>query len=555
MEKQFSNIYPQKWAQIIILIGFCLILFFFNLSRWDLWNPDEPRYAQVAKEMVTRGDWILMHNNGEVYPDKPPLFFWLIALSSYLWQGFTPFAVRFPAAFFGTLTVLFTFLLGRILFHPRIGFFSGLILATSLQFAYLSIRANIDTTLTFFITASLLCFWYGQNRQEKNKKGGLGRFSIYGFYIGMAFATLAKGPVGFILPLLVTLVYLVLGKDWRGIKEMRLLPGMLLFLGIILCWYLPAVWKGGRGYLNDTLLVHSIHRYSQGWAKLRPIYYYLSDFPINFSPWIVFLPSAFVYAYSRKNLEKRRESLFLTIWFAVIFIFFSLSKGKRTLYLLPLFPAASLLVGGLLYDFIFSQIDHFRQEWVILPIYVLMGTMLVAGAVLPWIVSVKFPSYLNDSFPLVILLLGGSLAMFVLYRFKNHGALFLLLIGIVSAGYFYSTRAIFPHINHSKSARFISQEVTSRIQPGGKLAVYGRVSTAPYNFYTGIVPILNLVGQDNLFQFLSASERVFCLITFDEWRQLQRMADRPEPHLIARHPVGGKDVVLISNRLDQGRNL
>ena len=210
MEKQFSNIYPQKWAQIIILIGFCLILFFFNLSRWDLWNPDEPRYAQVAKEMVTRGDWILMHNNGEVYPDKPPLFFWLIALSSYLWQGFTPFAVRFPAAFFGTLTVLFTFLLGRILFHPRIGFFSGLILATSLQFAYLSIRANIDTTLTFFITASLLCFWYGQNRQEKNKKGDLGRFSIYGFYIGMAFATLAKGPVGFILPLLVTLVYFVL---------------------------------------------------------------------------------------------------------------------------------------------------------------------------------------------------------------------------------------------------------------------------------------------------------------------------------------------------------
>jgi 4-amino-4-deoxy-L-arabinose transferase-like glycosyltransferase len=581
MEKPFSKIVPQPWFQIALLLGFCVLIYFINLGQWDLWNPDEPRYGQVAKEMVTGGDWILMHYNGEVYSDKPPLFFWLIGLSSYLWHGFTSFAIRFPAAFFGTLTVLLTFLLGRVLFHSLIGFFSGLILVTSIQFAYLSVRANIDTTLTFFITASLLCIflWY-RNRpphpqgESKNvggsplsvgereavregffRHGNSKNLFIYGFYVAMAFATLAKGPVGFILPLLVTLVYLALQKDWKGIKEMRLLPGMLLFLGIVLCWYLPAVWKGGRDYLNETLLVHSINRYSQGWAKTRPIYYYLSDFPVNFLPWILFLPSAFVYAYSRENLEGRREFLFLTVWFAVIFIFFSLSKGKRTLYLLPLFPAASLLVGKLLHDFVSSQNGHFRKEWVFVPIYVLMGMMLVAGTVLPWIVSVNFPSYLNGSLPLAFLLVGGSLVLFVLYRVKNHRALFLLFIGIVAAGYFYSTRAIFPLVNRSKSARFISQEITSRIQPGEKLAVYGRVSTAPFNFYTGIVPILDLADPVSLLQFLNASERVFCLMTLDAWRQLQKMEGGRSLHLIARHPVGGKDVVLISNRLDQGRNL
>jgi hypothetical protein len=208
-----------------------------------------------------------------------------------------------------------------------------------------------------------------------------------------------------------------------------------------------------------------------------------------------------------------------------------------------------------LYDFISSQIDHFRKEWVFLPVYVLMGAMFVAGAVLPWVVSVKFPSYMNDSLPLTFLLVGGSLVLFVLYRFKNFGALFLLLLGIITAGYFYSTRAIFPLVNDSKSARFIAQEITSRIQPSEKLAVYGRVSTAPYNFYTGIVPILDLADQESLFQFLNASGRVFCLITFDEWTRLQKIEGRPTLHLIARHPVGGNDVVLISNRLDQGRNL
>lgn len=557
MDKTFFQKTPQPLAQFILLLGFCVVIYFVNLSQWDLWNPDEPRYAEVSREMVQGGDWILMHYNGNVYSDKPPLFFWFIALSSFLWQGFSSFSVRFPSAFFGTLTVLLTFLMGKTLDGSRTGFLGGLILATSFEFAFLSTRANIDTTLTFFTTASLFCFflWYRKNGEEKNpQEKGLSGFILYGFYIGMAFATLAKGPVGFLLPLLVSLVYLMCQKDWRGIKQMRLLTGMLLFLGIVLCWYLPAIWKGGREYVNQTLLVHSIARYSEGWAKGQPLYYYLYDFPTGFFPWILFLPSAFVYAYSMKLKERRREFFFLTIWFVVIFIFFSLSKGKRGIYLLPLFPAASLLVGKLLQDFISSQMDPFRQGWVILPIYLLLGVMLIAGGVFSWLVSLKFPSLISYSLPLAFLLVGGSVAMFVLYRFKNLGVLFLLLFGILAAGYFYAGRVVFPLINQYKSARFISQEVSSRIQPGERLAVYGRLSTAPYNFYTGIVPISNLISPRNLLQFLNTPERVFCLIALDELKQIQAMAEKAEIHLVARHPVGENVVVLISNRSEREEN-
>src|SRR4030042_4017626 len=149
VRKRFSNIYPQEWVQILFLLGFCFFFYLLNLGQWDLWNPDEPRYAQVAREMVNGGEWILMHFNGKVYGDKPPLFFWFIALSSFLWQGFNSFSVRFPSALFGTLTVLLTFLIGKYLYSSRTGFLSGLIIATSVQFAFLSTRANIDTTLTF----------------------------------------------------------------------------------------------------------------------------------------------------------------------------------------------------------------------------------------------------------------------------------------------------------------------------------------------------------------------------------------------------------------------
>jgi asparagine N-glycosylation enzyme membrane subunit Stt3 len=572
MEKQFSKIYPQSWAQILLLIGFCFFLLFFNLNRWDLWSPDEPRYAQVTREMVNGGDWVLMHYNGKVYGQKPPLFFWLIAFSSFLWQGFTPLAARFPAALFGTLTVLVTFLLGRSLYSSRAGFLSGLILATSFEFFFLSTRANIDTTLTFFTTASLLCFlkWYQADQGEANNENKVevkekdeskvkaqakiregnkrsNRY-IYGFYISMALATLAKGPVGFILPLLVSLIYLLIRKDWNGFRRMRLLPGMVLFLVLVLSWYFPAVLKGGKGYLDETLGRHSVSRFVDGTTHVRSIYYYLYNFPVDFLPWFFFFPAGLVYGFSRGMVNKRKEFLFLFLWFIVIFIFFSLSKGKRGLYLLPLYPAASIMVGRLWDDFISSTTEHFRTEWISLPLYLFMGLALLAGAAIPWVVSMKFPSYLPYSLPIAFLFVGGSLAMFVLLRFKYHGAIFFLLIGAVAGGYFYTLRVAFPLINPYKSARFICQEITSRIQPGERMGLYGGFVPGPYNFYTGIVPIEELEEKGELFNFLRSSERVFCLLKFKDFSKFQAWEERPKVQLIARRKVGGDEVVLISNK-------
>jgi len=580
MGKSFSKIYPQKWVQIAILIGFCIALYFLNLGRWDLWSPDEPRYAQVAREMVNRGDWILMHYNGKTYEDKPPLFFWLIAFSSFLWQEFSSFSVRFPAAFFGALTVILTFFIGKTLYSSRTGFLSGLILATSLEFSYLSTRANIDTTLTFFTTASLLCFfeWYRRRplhpcllrprsgpgpagrlppfpneeregvRDEQIKHGRGRTLIIYGFYIGMALATLAKGPVGFILPLTISLVYLVVQKDWISIRRMRLLSGMVLFAAIVLLWYLPAVFEGGEDYLQATLFRHSIDRYAQGWSKSQPIYFYLYNFLIDFLPWVFFLPAAVAYGLSREKLEKRGEFLFLFLWFAFIFIFFSLSKGKRSIYLLPLYPAVSLMVGKLWDDFISTPMDHFRNAWISVPFYGFMGMALVAGAALPWVLSIKFPSYLPYGLPITFLLVGGSLVMFVLYRFKNYGAILFLLIGMVTGGYFYTARVIFPRINLHKSARFMSREITTRIQPGEKLAVYGRISTGPFNYYTGIVPILDLADMKDLLFVLESSERVFCLLDYRSFSQFRKMEGRPKVQLISRRMVGDDEIILVSNR-------
>jgi 4-amino-4-deoxy-L-arabinose transferase-like glycosyltransferase len=500
--------------------------------------------------MVQGGDWVLMHYNGKIYSDKPPLFFWLIAFSSYLWQEFSSFSVRFPSALFGTLTVFLTFLTGTSLYSSRSGFLSGLILATSFEFFFLSTRANMDMTLTFFTTASMLCFlkWHRYRKEDGKRAKGGGPLFVYGFYVTAALATLTKGPVGFIIPLLIALTYLSVQKDWQSLKEMKLLPGMLLMIAIILSWYLPAVLKGGEEYIHATLYQHSLTRFAKGSAHVHPIYYYLIHFPRHFLPWILFLPAAIVYGYSREAIGKRKEFLFLLMWFVMTFLFFSLSKGKRGLYLLPLFPAVSLMIGKLWDDFITLQINHFRRAWIFFPLYGLIGLSFVAGGALPWVVSIKFRPYLFHSLLISFFVTGSSLVFFILYRFKNYGAIFLLIAAMTGAGYFCTTRVIFPLVNPYKSARFISQEITSRLKPGEKVAAYGDFETGPYNYYTGIVPILELEGERSLSNFIGSSERVFCFLRNKDLRKIQNKEGFPKVYLISRQNGGPKDIALVCNR-------
>ncbi|MCJ7785088.1 MAG: glycosyltransferase family 39 protein [Desulfobacterales bacterium] len=577
---RLGQLFQQPWVQIIVLLVFCSLLFILGVGRWDLWNPDEPRYAQVAKEMVARGDWILMHVNGNTYVDKPPLFFWLIALSSSLWQGFTSFSARFPSAFLSTLTVLLTFFLGKKLYSSRTGFLSALILATSFEFAYLSTRANIDATLTFFTTTSIFFFlhWYQNSKGEGDEEKGKRSLSIYGFYIGMALATLAKGPVGFILPLLVSLVYLLVQKDWKAMKRMRLMTGMALFLMVVLSWYLPAVLKGGQDFLNETLLHQTIDRFAKGSSHIRPVYYFLSNFPVDFLPWFLFLPGAIVYGLSKRKEGILKDFLFLLVWFVVIFLFFSFSKGKRAIYLLPLYPAASLLVGRFWDDYL-SGSGRFsvRKTWITLPVFLfiivffLMGVFLYAipavaefsiGPSTPKILKsiihaagsgAKYLSYVPrwSVFPFIMLLVGSSILLTLSQALKYKSLVFILLAATAGMGFFYTTRVIFPLVNPYKSARFISQEIVQTMKNGGKLVIYGdsgSAVTSQYNFYSGIVPILEIEDEKEIIDLFHSKEKVFCLAEYDDYERLIRKYTDLSLNLITRRGVGSRDMVLVSNR-------
>ncbi len=368
----------------IILISVCFVLFLPGISARGLWSPDETRYVTVSKEMVDSGDWITLRRNGEIYTQKPPVYFWVVSLFGMIMGGFSEVSARLPSALAGTGTVLITYLLARNLFGTRAALVSGLILSTSLAYLVVSRMVMLDPLFTFLVTASIYLLYIGlSGKGRKRTLSYLASFAL------MALATLTKGPVGFILPLIAAGGYaLSMGKG-RDMLDKGAAWGLALFLLIIASWLIPACIRGGEAYTNELLIKQIFGRYLQAFDHKEPFYYYFYAFPLGFLPWIFILPPAALLL-AGKRADPR--SKFLIIWFSAIFLFFTSSRSKNILYILPLYPAAAIATA-------------YYWEQKLKPLKTIIITVAVVAAVstsityfvIPHVDVLKSPKYLAES--------------------------------------------------------------------------------------------------------------------------------------------------------------
>jgi 4-amino-4-deoxy-L-arabinose transferase-like glycosyltransferase len=322
---------------LIIIILICAVLFFLGLGVRGLWSPDETRYAAVSKEMVDSGDWVMLHRNGEIYAQKPPVFFWLISIFSVLLGRFSEFSVRLPSALAATGGAVITYFFSRRLFNERVALFSSIILVTSLAYLGAARWVILDPLLTFFSVSAIYLLYLGLNGPNK-------RLITYPLAFAlMALGTLTKGPVGFILPMLVVILYAYFIKDTRSLFTKEFIVGFTIFILIVLSWLVPACLRGGEAYAKELLLTQIFGRFVAAFDHKEPFYFYFIRFPLEFMPWTVFLPPAVVFLIKNKKGENAVKLIF--IWFISILIFFTLSKSKNDLYILPLYPAAAIAVA------------------------------------------------------------------------------------------------------------------------------------------------------------------------------------------------------------------
>jgi 4-amino-4-deoxy-L-arabinose transferase-like glycosyltransferase len=533
-------------AAAALIVAVALPQFLFGLGDRGIWIPLEARYALVAREMLDTRQWILPHLGGEIYADKPPLLFWSIAVISALGSGVTEWTARLPTALAAISVCLVTWRMGVRLFSSTTGLLAALVLATSGGFFWSGRQALPDMLLTLWTTTACwaLWEWFAGKRYKAAMAAG----------VCMGLATLSKGPVGLVLPTLAALIYLAARRQRPQLWGWGVLMAVGAFLGVTLAWFVPAVIQGGLEYAQTTLLHHSLERYVKAWEHTAPWYYYLGAFPAEFLPWTLFLPQALIIGRKWLGTRDRDGWWFTLLWLVTILGFFSLSTGKRDIYILPAFPAAALLVGWVWSQWWRPTLKVVSVWALRLPVVALALTFCVLaigvwGAVdnlLPTRSRLLLPATpemgLWGSLVLMLagILLGGAAIS------QQPRLMYILIVGctwltmLVTVVWVYT-----PQFNQRYPIKSFAATVHAQVPGDHPLQLCGPMNDLALKFNLGrFVPELHQMPE--VIRYLERDGQVFCVIEAELYQRLHELTGRSFP-ILARQEFDRSSLLLISN--------
>jgi len=509
-------------GQRLTLVVLALLVFLPGIAARDLWNPDEPRYAEVAREMRLEGQWMVPHLNGRVYSEKPPLQFWSIAAASYLTGGVGPVAARLPALAAVVATALFLAGIAVRLFDRRVAWWAALVFLSATKVLWQGRIGQIDMLLTALVAAAMYFFVRGLVEERP------GFYRLFFLFAGLA--TLAKGPVGLLPPLLAIAVWALASGERRVLAEMRIPSGLAIWLGVVLLWLVPAGWVGGWGYLETIVFKQNLTRYVDPWHHFRPWYYYLTAIPGDFFPWSFLLPSAVWIGLRRIFGEARRGFLLALAWSTVTLVFFSLSPAKRDVYILPMYPALALLVAAALAE-IESTWPRLRR-WLTVPVG--LAALAAALAALGGFVVVRFfpqriagplaelapmgPGLLPRVLAIVLVLAATLQAAWLLARRGRLWSLMHTVAGGMAIFALVAALAVLPRFDAVKSAKPLAAILVAQAGDDEPWAIWPRLD-ATFLFHTRRYAV-ELGSVDELRAFVARPQRVWLVISKPELAKL-----------------------------------
>jgi 4-amino-4-deoxy-L-arabinose transferase-like glycosyltransferase len=342
-----------------LLLFFAIIAFYFyGLSHLPFVGADEPRYAEVAREMYLGRDLITPTLGGHPWFEKPVLLYWLI-IASFSLFGISEWAARLGPAISGLLTIAAVYSLGKRVETTSsdlklrgLGSTSALITASTAGIMVFSRGASFDIVVTMTITWALSCFLVSElDGNEKRRQ-----LWLAGFYLFVGLSLLAKGLVGIVIPFGVVAIYYILRRELPVRRLfLSLVWGMPLGLAVSAIWYAPVIARHGWPFIHEFFIEHHFARYvSDKYHHSQPIYYYLLILVPMSLPWTALLIAGVVEARSWQwSAEDPQNKLrvFALAWVLVPLIFFSFSGSKLPAYILPVLPAAALIAGEYLTRF------------------------------------------------------------------------------------------------------------------------------------------------------------------------------------------------------------
>jgi len=546
-----------KLLSLLWLCAIAWVGFLWNLGNIGLVDETEPLFAEAARQMTLTGDWITPYFNGETRFDKPPLIYWLMAVA-YHTLGVNEWAVRLPSALCAIgLTCLGFYTLSKEegssatdsvtdltdltdvrkkeevrwkpeeetennnskLKTPRLPLFfstpwiGAALIALNPQTIAWGRTGVSDMLLVGCMCSALLAFFLGYTLEEQREQAEFSTVSAsrfpnkwyLTFYVLIALAILAKGPVGIVLPALIVGCFgLYLGNFRQLWREMRPVSGILIILAIALPWYIFVILANGQTYIDSFFGYHNFQRFTGVVNKhSAPWYFYFFVVLVGFAPWSIYLPVAIARtrfwqrSYWRRQPRSAQLSLFALFWFGCIFGFFTIAVTKLPSYVLPLIPAAAILVTLLWSDIIAGNEPENRRAklekkpnslprgLLVTYIFNVIFLLIVAGATFycyNWLgddpAMPNFPQAIQQS---GLLIVGGAIWItaavaiaLLLWKRQQRWILVANFIGLVAFIIFGLTPAYkVVDINRQLPLRQLAQVAVQQKLPGEELMMVG----------------------------------------------------------------------------------
>ena len=476
-------------TDVLLLAGFCAFLFFYGLGQFGLVGADEPRYAQVAREMLERHDWITPVLGGQSWLEKPPLYYWQ-AMVAYSLYGVSDTAARVPSAFDATLLVIAVYVFLRR-FRPGVELDGALITASCAGVIGYARAAGTDMALASTFSIAMLAWW---GWRESGKRAYLAAF-----YFFLALGTLAKGPVAPFLAIVILFAFAALRREWSILRRTFWWPGAALYLAMVLPWFI-AVQKRNPNFLRIFFLQHNLERFATNrFQHEQSFWYYIPIVILSLTPWAVLAIAAFSDAVRQSIAEwKARRAKyhymgnfragdafpeFLVLWALIPIIFFSLSRSKLPGYILPSIPPLTILTG----DYLNRTRERGLKLWLLITHALLTGLLTAFVIILP--LHLQHPGSMP---PLAAILAGGmtgfAAAVFILitvYRFglkrlriATMTPMVIMIIFLFGIGPFFGLHAMantkrnITLVDLTYSARPLANILSEISPPNGIVAVY-----------------------------------------------------------------------------------
>ncbi|MGH7779513.1 MAG: ArnT family glycosyltransferase, partial [Candidatus Binataceae bacterium] len=287
---------------------------------------------------------ILPMRAGVEIPSKPLLMHWVAAIFSIIGGAVTAFTVRLPSALFAIAGMLACYGYVRRLYDSTVAFLAALILGTTVQYLQAGTGSRVDMTLTFFLTLAFFEFIMIAENLTRRRMG---------LYLAIAFAILAKGPVGLVLPGLVALIWMIIERRWDLLRSLKLVRGAIVVAIIGGGWYAAAIYIGGMDFVRKQLVGENLVRFIGGATfhegHAHPFFYVELALLMGFLPWTILLAVAAIQAL-RRPLTLTPRLAYLMTWFIAVLIFYNLAASKRGVYLLAVYPALATILAIYLKD-------------------------------------------------------------------------------------------------------------------------------------------------------------------------------------------------------------